>query len=183
MKCVNVSTQMEEIRELHFLNSSRFEAGKFSCVVDYFLELWLRKVSYFLGDCRENYFIRLFSALSGKYRRDYELSRDNDSDMAATQGYYNTLHVLRSDVWSYIREKCPSFVRMDCNAQFSEIFCTNVFFNLTDIQKKNILSQYIQNGFCSDCQRNLRVNNQVFLYYVSLPQVVLAGYFMSDLPN
>ena len=103
--------------------------------------------------------------------------------MAATQGYYNTLHVLRSDVWSYIREKCPSFVRMDCNAQFSEIFCTNVFFNLTDIQKKNILSQYIQNGFCSDCQRNLRVNNQVFLYYVSLPQVVLAGYFMSDLPN
>ena len=115
--------------------------------------------------------------MSGKYRRDYELSQDNDSDMAASQGYFYTLHVLRSDVWSYIIEKCPSFVRMDCSAQFSEIFRSNV---LTDIQKRNILLTYIQNGFCSDCQRNLIVNNQVFLYYVSLPQVVLAGYFMSD---
>ena len=34
---------------------------------------------------------------------------------------------------------------MDCNDQFSEIFRTNVFCNLTDIQKRNILSTYIQN--------------------------------------
>ena len=49
--------------------------------------------------------------------------------MAASQGYFFTLHVLRSDVWS-------SFVRMNCNAQFSEIFRTNVFSNLTDIQRE-----------------------------------------------
>ena len=72
---------------------------------------------------------------------------------------------------------------MDCNDQFSEIFRTNVFCNLTDIQERNILSTYIQNRFCSDCQKNLTVNNKVFVHYVSLPQVVLAGYSMSDWPN
>ena len=107
--------------------------------------------------------------MSGKYsslRRDYELSQDNDSGMEASQDDFYTLHVLRSDVWSYIREKYPSFVRMDCNAQFSETFRTNIFCNLTDIQKRNSSSTYIQNSFCSDCQRNLRVNSQVFLHYV-----------------
>ena len=76
---------MEEIKEFHFLNSSKFKSGTSSCAVDCFLELWLRNVSYFLGDCRESYFIRLLSALSGQYsslRRDYELLQDNDSDMA-----------------------------------------------------------------------------------------------------
>ena len=100
--------------------------------------------------------------------------------MADSQGYFFILHVLKSDVCSYIREKCSSFVRMDCNAQFSEIFRTNVFCNLSNIHKRNTLSTYIQNGFCRDRQRNLRVNNEVFVYYVSLPQVVLTGYSMSD---
>ena len=44
---MDAAAQIEEIRELHFLNSSRFEAGKFSCAIDCFLELWLGKVSYF----------------------------------------------------------------------------------------------------------------------------------------
>ena len=91
MDCMNTFPQIEEIRELHFLNSSRFEAGKFSCAIGCFLELQLRKVSYFLGDCRESYVIRLLSALSGQYsslRRYYNLSQDNDSDMAASQGYF-----------------------------------------------------------------------------------------------
>ena len=47
MDRVDAATQIEEIRELHFLNSSRFEAEKFLCAIDCFLELWLRKVSYF----------------------------------------------------------------------------------------------------------------------------------------
>ena len=91
MDRMNASSQKEEIRELHFLNSSRFEAGKFSCAFECFLELWLRKVSYLLGDCRESYFIRLLSALSSQYsslRRDYKLSHYNDSDMAASQVYF-----------------------------------------------------------------------------------------------
>ena len=146
MDCMNASAQIEEIRELDFLNSSRFEAGQFSCAIHCFLELWLRKVSYFLDDCRERFFVRLLSALSGQYcslRRDYKLWQDNDSDMAASLGYFYTLHILRSDVFSYIRGKCPSFARMDCNAQFSEIFRTNFFCNVTNIQKRNILLTYI----------------------------------------
>ena len=132
------------------------------CEIHCFLELWLRKVSYFLGDCRESYFMRLLNALSSQYdslRRDYKFSHDNDLDMAASQGYFYILHVLRSDVQSYIREHFVSFVRMDCNAQFSEIFHTNIFWNLTDIQKRTIFLTYIQNGFCSHCERNRRVNN------------------------
>ena len=47
MDSLNAAAQMEEIRELHFLNLNRFEAVKFSCGIDSFLELWLRKISYF----------------------------------------------------------------------------------------------------------------------------------------
>ena len=47
MNRMDAAAQIEEIRELHLLNSSRFEAGKFSCAIDCFLELWLGKVSYF----------------------------------------------------------------------------------------------------------------------------------------
>ena len=146
MDCMNASAQIEEIRELDFLNSSRFEAGQFSCAIDCFLELWLRKVSYFLGDCRESYFVRLLRALSGQcsfLRRDYKLWQDNDSDMSASLVYFYTLHILRSNVFSYIRGKCPSFARMGWNAQFSEIFRTNVFCHVTKIQKRNILLTYI----------------------------------------
>ena len=38
--------------------------------------------------------------------------------MEDSQGYFFTLHVLKSDVCSYIREKCSSFVRMASSPKY-----------------------------------------------------------------
>ena len=59
------------------------------------------------------------------------------------------LHCLRSDASSFIRDECPTFVTMDCNAQFSKIFREHVF---SDINRLTV--------FCETCERSCLVNNE-----------------------
>ena len=121
---------METIRELHFLNANRFESGIFSCVLDCFLELWLRKINDFLGENRESYIIKLLSYLSDKYKTlrsefqsiNYNTSRENSRARRADINYFYTLHVLRNDIWTFVISRCRSFLQRDCNAVFSELF-------------------------------------------------------------
>ena len=59
---------------------------------------------------------------------------------------------------------------MDCNAQFSEIFCKNVFTQLMSQQEQSkIISTYSQTAFCSSCQKSLSSQCEVVVNYVSLP--------------
>ena len=82
------------------------------------------------------------------------------------------LHILLDDIWSYFIRTCHSFVRMDCNAQFSETFRTNVFSDLSSNQKEKIITIYTQKSFCVNCQKDLCTNNEVCVPYISLQQVL-----------
>lgn len=42
---------------------------------------------------------------------------------------------------------------------------------------------FFKSAFCTNCQRNLRVDNEVFVHYITFPLVVLACYPISDFPN
>ena len=83
--------------------------------------------------------------------------------------------MLRSPVWEYIKTKCPSFVSMDCNAQFSEIFKEEVFSDLSAHEKDIIISNYIQHAFCNFCQQHISTNTSVFINYISLREVLCVG--------
>ena len=54
-------------------------------------------------------------------------------------------HNMRDDIWSYFIRKRPSFVRMNCNAQFSEMFSTNVSSDLNSNKKGKIMNTLNQN--------------------------------------
>ena len=93
---------MEIVRELHLLNGNRFEPGKFSCALDCFLELWMKKIDRFTGERTESYIIRLLSALSGQYRSlRSEFQSLVSQTVSGQMKFLYTLHVLRGDIWSY----------------------------------------------------------------------------------
>ena len=71
--------------------------------------------------------------------------------MSVNTGYQ--LHLVRERVWSFVREKRHSFESMDANAQFSEMFSTNIFGQLSDQQASainiNISVQHLS-GQCNN---------------------------------
>ena len=93
---------------------------------------------------------------------------------ASSESNFYLLCMLRSPVWEYIKTKCPSFVSMDCNAQFIEIFTEEVFSDLS-AHEKNIISNYIQHAFCNFCQQHISTNTSVFINYISLREVLCVG--------
>ena len=95
----------------------------------------------------------------------------------------NDLNYLRCDVWSYIRQRCPSFYSMDCNAQFSEIFCKNVFTDMGEQELSKIISKHNQTAFCSNCQKNLNTCIEVFVNYISLEEILQLRYSFEDWPS
>ena len=60
------------------------------------------------------------------------------------------MHLFRERVWSFVREKCHSFESMDANAQFSEMFSTNVFGLLSDQQASALISVHYLSGQCNN---------------------------------
>ena len=72
---------------------------------------------------------------------------------------------------------------MDCNAVFSEIFQVNVFHDLGSTKQNKIVTKYIQSSYCNDCVRTVRVNNEVFVHYVSLQQLSISGNTTHDWTN
>ena len=104
------------IEKLHFLNSSRLVPGKFSCAVDCFLEIWINCIIDLYPDSTASYIIGILKFIFERFSVHQNTGADQ-----------SVLHSLREPLWGYLKGKCLSFVRMDCNAQFSEIFQTSVF--------------------------------------------------------
>lgn len=158
------STSPEERRGVatvnHFMNRVRTQAGQFSCAIDCFLELWHHSFRHVFTEISDNELFFLANQMSAYY--EYVLAHNpSESDLQNT----------REPVWDYLRQKCPSFTAMDCNAQFSEIFTSNVFSNLTSSEKSKVISTYSSIGFCEYCNEDVIRNTEVLLNYVSLSQL------------
>ena len=161
---------------LHFINYSRTAPGFFSCAIDSFLEIWLRKISVMFPSRSRSYVIGLLK----RSERDYLLLKERIENSlfslpaALPMSTIKELSRIRFDVWEYFKLKCPSFRRMDCNAQFSELFRRNVFSpaDFSDIEYKIIFSRYVHSGHCSLCDEQIRVNNEVLVNYISLEEIL-----------
>ena len=81
------------------------------------------------------------------------------------------LDAAREPAWDYLRETCPSLTPMDCNAQFSEIFTTNVFCDLNALEKSKVISVFSSIGFCDRCNQHVISNSEVFVNHISLLQL------------
>ena len=72
------------------------------------------------------------------------------------------LNTIRFDIWEYFKIHCPSFPRMDCNAQFSELFQKSIFSpieNLSVMEYKSLFSVYCHSGYCFSCEQQISINN------------------------
>ena len=140
---------MESFQELHFMNAARFEEGKFSFAVDSFLELWLKKLFY----RKWSHQIIKFHINSIRRLREQCRMLGSSSVNSHIQNTAFNLLIMQDDILSYVIRKCPSFVRMGFNTQFSETFRTNVFSDLSSDEKGETITDYTQN--CVEFQRDL----------------------------
>lgn len=143
------------INKLHFLNSCHHTAGKFSCAVDCFLETWIHCVSnLFVGNNFTSYCIGSLQYVT----RQFEDHQNKNSEASV-------LCSLREVFWQYLRLKCPSFVPMNCNAQFSENFQSTVFCDMSVSERNKIFSNYFFSVSCSTCNNNFQVSNEVLINF------------------
>ena len=49
-------------------------------------------------------------------------------------------------------------------------------------EREKITTEYIQNGFCSDYERNYILYNKVYIHFISLQQIVESGPSIHDWP-
>ena len=155
---------MTSVRELHFLNFSRIVPGYFSCAFDCFLEIWLRKIYTSFDSDINSVVIALLNQAERSYREIRVLQGASSSML--------TLHALRSNIWDYVKTKCPSFVSMDCNAQFSELFRKELFADISNSEKNKIISVYSQRSFCNLCEKSISTHSEVLVNYISLVELI-----------
>ena len=96
------------------------------------------------------------------------------------------LHFLRTGTWKCIKTKCRPFLTMDFNAQFSEIFQKIVFCDSAgDIDgraaiSRELVSLFTYEAFCMDCGKHFKADNEVFVNYISLSDLITQS-IMSEL--
>ena len=156
----------------HFMNSVLKTRGIFSCAIDTFLEIWLRIINPVLvvTDDFNSYFVSLLKTIDQDFKN--AIASRNDLEFRR----------IRVPIWNYVKLVCPSFRRMNCDAQFSEIFRSKNFApqfpgsgtesafiaSCSDKMKENFFSIYKSIGFCSSCDKLVTVVSEVFLNYLSI---------------
>ena len=83
--------------------------------------------------------------------------------------------VIRFGIWEYFKIHCQLFLRMDCNAQFSELFQKIVFSpveNLSVTEYKSLFSLYCHSGYCLSCEQQISINNEVLVNYITLAEML-----------
>ena len=164
--------EVKKMEKLHFMNACKFEPGVFSCALDSFLEVWLRVVNDLFSEFSRCYVLRLLMSISGQFKICESTGVDP-----------HDLNLLRLDLWDYIKQCCPSFLLMDCNAKFSEIFRQDVFTDINCSEQAKIISTHRQTAFCVTCQKNLASNSAVFVNYISLEDMLHFSYSLENWPS
>ena len=144
------------------MNSAHTEAGKFSCAIDSFLEISYYVISLLIIGIEKSFFFQLLSNAVAQYDN---LIRINS---ICFDGHtINLLNDIREPVWAYMRSTCNSFIQMDCNAQFSEIFQDRNFpFN--DAEKSLLQIKFNHISYCKSCEDSINVTVEVFVHYITL---------------
>ena len=73
---------------------------------------------------------------------------------------------------------CASFRKMDCNAQFSELFHKSLFSPVEDLSVtgcENLFSSYCHCGYYFSCEQVVSINNEVLVNYITLEEMLHSG--------
>ena len=143
----------------HFINACRYISEEFSCALDCFLEIWLRILSPLIPDTGTTELIYLLKKTERAYNAIWYMYMN--LPMSVNTGYQ--LHLAHERVWSFVREISHSFESMDANAQFSEMFSTNVFGQLSDQQASALISVHYLSGQCNNS--NHCVDSKVKIFF------------------
>ena len=139
----------------HFPNSSLHQPSVFSCAVDCFLELGYGIFAKYLQNiARSDFFELLLICGSTEFEED-------DSS------YVDLLCEIREPIWQRIMTSCPTFRNQDCNAQFSELFSSEIFRSLTEEEKLLFETEYTLMGTCETCGISRVFDIQVIVNYIS----------------
>ena len=148
----------------HFINACRYIPGKFRCANDCFLEMCLRILSPLIPDTGTSELIYLLKETERAYNVIWYMYMN--LTMSVNSGYQ--LYLVHERVWSFVSEKCHSFKSTDVNAQFSEMFSTKVFGQLSDQQASALTSVHYLSGQCNNCNNCVDSKVEIFLNYVTL---------------
>ena len=119
-------------------------AGKFSCAVDYFLELTFAVFKDSLNCIERNEFFQKLSEACFQLE-NYDLQTD--------------MTLIREPIWAHLRERCNSFASMSANAVFSDIFRLNTVGSLLGLSRVTSL-------------RIVSVGGQVYSSYKELHHII-----------
>ena len=80
-----------------------------------------------------------------------EIPFDNYFPADVKSNAFRLLDEIREPIWTRIIENCCTFVNRTCNAEFSQIFSSKLFENLTEGERKVFEISYEVRGTCSNC--------------------------------
>ena len=68
------------------------------------------------------------------------------------------LEEIKEPLWAHLTQQCPSFLAIDCNACFSQIFEKRTFGKLTPDEMNIFSSLRTFQSFCETCQKDVVLN-------------------------
>ena len=166
----------------HFRNSSRTTSGRtFSCAVDCFLEICYRLLLPEVKDKmlfeESSEFFNLLQ-ISGSMEIPFEDHNNIKSNA------FRLLDEIREPLWSRIIENCGTFTKRNSDAEFQEIFGSNIFKNLSEREKHVFEVSSVIQGTCNSCgsekERRETGNIVSILSEIMYPEIMIDA---SSWPN
>ena len=151
------------LHNYHLMNTVIDTPHVYSCAVDSFLELSYHAIYPYLKNIAPD--LTIFCNLIYQVCEKYKLHLSNEVENLSVV-YELISYEVRSPVWHYIQEKCPSFRPRDCNAQFSEIFQEVVFGILNDTEKALFMCSFSYDDCCNICRNTIQDSIDSFVQYV-----------------
>ena len=112
------------------------------------------------------FFLPVLSKLSARSQFP-ELLFAAASDYQNQGGNPSLFAGIQEPVWSSLRERCSSFQARDCNVSFSQIFEEKTFGKLNPDEVSLFATQRLFESYYTTCNKNVNLNSNIFLTYVS----------------
>ena len=169
--------------KLYFINFSRTTSRIFSSAIDCFLEIWFRHISRIFTPTIRIYILGLLEQAEKQYLMLIESSYNINSGIgivnpSSSMNMAQALNSTRLDIWEYFKLHCPSFRRMYCNAQLSELFQKSVYSpveHLSVTEYKILFSSNCHSGYSFYCEQEISINNEVLVNYITLEEMLHSG--------
>ena len=175
-----MAVTLTHCHNIHFRNSVLSQPNRFSCAVDTFLEISRYVIFPYLRALSTPIESPFCAMVCNSMNNFHEfLTRLHLLNQSEKKLY---LAEIRELIWSLLRQKCPSFSLMNCDAQFTQIFQESIFSDMSEDEKSVFLSSYCNDGTCPTpgCGHAIRKQVKVFVHYVSQIELLSFNISLND---